>query len=217
MDFMPFSSWCWQCQCYLPSSQISFFSPCFFSNSFSFHPFVLLPSPLSFWSQRSLCWWLGHKQPVFSYPPKPCSRNHRPIAATRKTVGKYTQQVSSRISIWRVGCIYRVSHVKLPTCKFIAKSKEHSHRSILSSCLGWQVTFSLKNPKQTKNPNHQKPHNPPTAREKKSNSCGNPKEKPKLNWKAVIIKLCRIWRGWQTWRTHFYTLHVDQWKGELVK
>lgn len=122
-----------------------------------------------------------------SSSPKPCSRNHRPRAATRKMVGRYTQQASSRITAWRVGhIIYRVSHVKLPTCWFITKPKQHRQGSILSSCLGWQVALSLKKPQtntekklpffllppKNKESNNKK-HPPPKHR----NPCHNPGKK----------------------------------------
>lgn len=137
-----------------------------------------------------------------SSSPKLCSSNHRPIAATRKMVGKYTQQVSSRITTWRVGhIIYRVGHVKLPTCKFITKSKQQSHSSILTSCLGWQVTYILikKQNKtkqtQTNKQKHQTPHNPEKKWSHILVEIPN-REKTKLNWRILITKLCQIWGGW---------------------
>lgn len=177
----------------VPSSQISRFSPYFFPNSFSF---ILCPvSIFLFREEPVLMVWTQACALSPSSSPKPCSRNHRPRAATRKMVGRYTQQASSRITAWRVGhIIYRVSHVKLPTCWFITKPKQHRQGSILSSCLGWQVALSLKkNPKQTQKKklpffllppknkeSNNKKHQPPKHR----NPCHNPGKKITFLWKS---------------------------------
>lgn len=90
-------------------------------------------------------------------------------------VGRYAQQVSSRITVWRVGhIIYRASHVKLPTCWFITKPKQH--KALSSSCLGWQVTLAFKKKSKTK---HRKKLRSPPPKTKESNNKKNPSPKPR--------------------------------------
>lgn len=102
-----------------PTLSVSFLNdvrPYFFSSYFPSLPSSsCFPPYLHFFAHTdSLCYL-----PQLS--PKPWNRNHKPTAVTKRAVWKHTV---TAVQVQHI--IFRASHMKLPYCEFIIKSKQHS-------------------------------------------------------------------------------------------